>query len=47
MLENCQKRILEGVTSIEEYDDLVGMDQIEDMISQEKERKAQQKEIEL
>lgn len=47
LLENCQKRILEGVTSIEEYDDLVGMDQIEDMISQEKERKAQQKESEL
>lgn len=37
LLENCQKRILEGVTSIEEYDDLVGMDEIEDIISKEKE----------
>lgn len=39
LLENCQKRILEGVTSVEEYDELIGMDQIEEMINQEKAKK--------
>lgn len=32
LLENCKKRILEGVTSMEEYEDLIDMDEIEDMI---------------
>ncbi len=37
LIDNCRKRIIEGVTSIEEYDDLIEMTEIEAIIEGEEE----------
>lgn len=35
LIDNCRKRIIEGTTSIEEYDDLIEMTEIEDIVAGE------------